>query len=264
MKSKIRVDGRTGSKELAKYFTSYGIQPEITKLPFGDFDFKGYGAAGVSGIVFERKRIDDLVASMQSKRLSGYQLPGMADAYDYGYLIIEGIWKSGPSGELMVNDRGKWYARGIHTRAVHNYVMGLAFRAGLMPWKTASQEETIGFIVDQYNMFKTPWEEHHAHEAVYAPAEANGNARQGFRLSLATRKVTRREKAAIAALPGLDDLARWVEGWFSSIRQMANAEEEEWAKKEYVTRAKQGKVGKKMKFGAVRAKKVVQAIVSGD
>lgn len=216
----IRLDYRTGSGELEPLFKQYGIKVEKTTLANGDFDWIGRGPNGVSvSVVAERKRLDsDLIDSMFYKRLSGKQLPGMSDDYDYGYLIIEGIWQVGLDGQIEVpagrdrNGKMLWRSLGVHSRVVHNYVMGLSFRAGLQPWKTKNDKETVSFIVDQYRMWtEKSWDEHKCHEAVYAPAYSNN----GRRLQLTTRKIPVIEKI-LMQLPGLDSRAKQVAAHLTS------------------------------------------------
>lgn len=251
----IRVDSRSGSGELAKYFQPYGITTELAHLEYGDFDFLGKGPKGECAVVFERKRIEDLVQSMESGRLSGHQLPGMTKQYDYGYLIIEGSWRSGADGQLEINQRGQWVSRQTHTRAITNFVMGLAFRAGLMPWKTYDQRDTARFIVDQYRMWnEKAWAEHRAHDTVYAPATVTG----GFRLFFNPRKVSTAEKVAMQ-LPGLQDKARYVAEKFGSVKTLASAPLEEWVDLRWKTRK-----GKVRKLGMSAALKIYQAIEEGS
>lgn len=245
------MDSRTGSAELAKYFTPYGIQPSLVHLDYGDFDFLGNGPKGQCAVVFERKRIEDLVQSMESGRLSGHQLPGMAQQYDYGYLIIEGSWRAGPDGQLEVNTRGHWHGSKMHTRAITNYIMGLALRAGLLPWKTFDQVETVRFVVDQYRMWnEKEWLEHKSHDVVYAPATPTS----GFHLMTNYRKVSLAEKVAMQ-LPGLQDKARYAAERFGTVKTVATANVEDWAGLVWRTRK-----GQPRKLGLLTAKKIVAAI----
>src|SRR5262249_5778675 len=151
-----------------------------------------------------------LIQSMTTHRLSGYQLSGLAEHYDYGYLVVEGIWRPGANGEIEVtNGRGGWISRRMHSRAVTNYVMGLALRAGLIPWRTITPEDTVSFIVDQYRMWtEKAWDEHKSHDSAYAPSDPTAASR-GMRLSFRPRTVTLAEKVAMQ-LPGMDDKARWA------------------------------------------------------
>jgi len=262
--SSLRIDDRTGSRELAKYFLDYGITPKVTRLEFGDLAFNGQGPSGECAIAVERKQIDDLVASIQSKRLSGHQIPGMIENYDYSYVLVEGIWKAGKSGELMVMGHGgRWAARETPTRAINNYLMGLTLRAGVIVWRTSSPEETVSFIVDQVRMWEKEWHEHKSHEGVYAPAMSNGAGRHGFFNNLHPRRVTVRERIALQ-LPGMDDRAKFVEGWFASAKEMCSAGPETWANKVWKTRGRHGQAGKERRLGKAAAEKIVEALRGAD
>lgn len=253
----IRLDYRTGSGELERLFLPFGIKVVKVKLDFGDFDFTGKGPAGECAVVIERKNINDLIQSIESKRLAGHQLPGMAAAYDYCYLIVEGIWRPAANGAVEIwqgwGTNGKWVEQGFHSRAIINYLMGLSLRAGVIVWRTASDIETVGFVVDQYAMWQKNWSEHRCHDAVYAPAA--GGSRK---LSLMPRDVSIVEKVA-AQLPGLDARARAVARSFKSVLEMSQAGEERWARVEWVDKNK-----KKRKLGAVTARKIVEALTGGN
>lgn len=249
----IRIDQRVGSGELEKYFRPYGVKTEKTKLDYGDFDFEGQGPKGLCGVVFERKRIEDLVDSMQSNRLTGHQLPGIARNYDYGYLIIEGAWRSSTEGLLEIPGRWGVDVRRIPARAVRNFVMGLTLRGGLIPWRTWNQEETVEFIVDQYRMWEKPWAEHTSHEAIYAPAEATGSM-----TVIRSRPMSRAEKIAMQ-LPGLDGKARYAAQKFKTPLSLITAKEGDWARMPWKTKKGQDRL-----LGAVTAKKICEAIRSAD
>lgn len=246
----IRVDSRVGSGELMGLFKPYGVVPQLTQLDFGDVEFEGHGPKGTCCIVFERKRISDLISSMQSGRLAGYQLPGMAGRYDYAYLLVEGIWETGPSGELIIRDHGNWRGtKSLMARSINNFVMGLALRAGMIPWRTTSPVQTVAFIVDQYRMWEKPWDQHHAHDAVYAPAQAGS-----FGLTFTKREISYTEKVAMQ-LPGIDSKARYVASHFGNIRRLANATEQEWTQVTW-----ENEKGQERKFGTNLARKLVDAI----
>jgi ERCC4-type nuclease len=253
---RIALDYRTGSKELAPLFLPYGIQVDLRCLSYGDLAFEGNGPRGRCAVVIERKQIGDLVDSIKSRRLSGHQLPGMADEYDYCYLIVEGVWKPGPDGELIVghgsteNERsygGSWsnaYSR-LRYRALDNYLATLELHAGVIYRRTLSPTETVAMVVDLYRWWNDKlWEEHSSHLAVYAPAEI----RQGkSRFQLVKRPVTLCEKWAMQ-LEGVDSKAEAVAQHFGSGRAMALAGEREWM-------AIRG-------IGKLIAKRAVQAIAS--
>lgn len=232
----IRLDYRTGSKELYPLFRPYGIQPEITTLEAGDIAFEGNGPRGRSAITIERKQIEDLIQSIESKRLSGSQLPGMDDQYDYAYLIVEGVWRAGPDGEMQIGRGsfesestfgGRWLpTRGrLRYRAVDNYLATLELHAGVICRRTLSPEETVAMVVDLYRWWNDKlWAQHSSHLAVYAPAVIKPGK---GRLNLARREASYAERFAMQ-LPELDTKAQRVAEHFGSGRVMANANEAEW------------------------------------
>jgi len=247
----IVVDRRMGSKELAPLFLPYGIQAEVKELEFGDVVFEGYGPAGRCLIAVERKRIEELAASIETRRLSGHQLPGMAEQYDYCYLIVEGIWRPGPDGGLQIGSGnfsleqsfgGRWFRsrNGLTYRAVDNYLSTLELRAGVVYRRSLDAEETVAMVVDLWRWWQEKtWEEHSSHLAVYAPAEQRG------RLRLERRAIPLAEKWAMQ-LPGVDTRARLVANHFGSARAMACATEQQWMEIDGI--------------GKVTAKKAVRAI----
>ncbi len=230
----IAIDYRTGSKELVPLFLPYGIQPAITKLEFGDLAFEGNGPGGRCAVVIERKQVGELVSSIQSRRLSGHQMPGMAESYDYCYLIVEGIWRPGPDGELQIGQGGfeaessfggRW-VRG-HGRAqflyrsVDNYLATLELHAGVICRRTLSPTETVAMVVDLYHWWNEKlWEGHSSHLGVYAPAVVR-------KMNLSRRRVSLAEKWAMQ-LPGVDTKAERVAEYFRSARVMANAGVKDW------------------------------------
>lgn len=223
----IRLDERVGSKELERLFTPYGIVPLLTRLEFGDLDFIGHGPKGDTAVVIERKRIDDLIQSMQSHRLSGHQLPGMARQYDYCYLVVEGIWRRGKEGNVEVLTNG-WVSRGLSYRAITSYLSTLQLRAGVNVWQTTNEYDTVGWVVDTYRWWtQKKWDEHNAHEAVYAPADTNQG--QGRKLSFKPREVRLAEKIALQ-LPGIADKRASEKKLQGFIEKLLGVGKDRWEK----------------------------------
>jgi ERCC4-type nuclease len=231
----ISLDYRTGSGELEPYFAAFGIEVVKKKLDYGDFSFEGRGPHGHCAIVVERKRIEELVAAIQSRRLSGHQLPGMAEQYDYCYLIVEGVWHPDPDGQLEIGygsmdgaERfgGQWrtsFGKGMHYRAVDNYLSTLELQAGVIYRRTMSAAETVFQVVDLYRWWQDKeWAAHTAHQAVYAPA-----AMTGRRILMTRRDVSLLEKIAMQ-LPGLDAKAERVAAHFGTLKAMVAASEADW------------------------------------
>lgn len=255
----IELDYRRGSGELEKQFLSYGIKVHKKTLEYGDVAWEGNGADGRCYVGVERKRIGDLIQSMQSQRLSGHQLRGISETFDTAYLLVEGIWKPGPAGEVMTHTGRGWMQNGMMTEAVDNHIMSLALRGGMLPWRTADPAETVSFCVHQYNSWQKKWSEHRSHDAIYIPQVQAVESTAGFFRMKPGRTVTKREEFAYGILTGLgSDKARWAARHFESIHAMVQAKAEEWEKVEW--RTSEGKV---RKIGKEVARKIVQVIRGG-
>lgn len=221
----IEIDSREGSGPFARLFNPYGIEIQLTRLNSGDFAFAGCGPQGTANIGFERKTINEIMDCITGDdRLTGEQLPKMAEDYDYCYLIVEGIWKAGKDGQVMVCRHGAhWKTYGLHARSLHNYLMGLTLRTGLIVWCSGTQQGTVDFLVDQYRMWQVPWDDHTSHNRIYAPKGAPGKLRFIFKT-----KAMRRLEAVLVQLPGLDSRAMDAARYFGSIRKALAATPEQW------------------------------------
>ena len=253
----LRIDKRKGSGELEKHFKAYGIQPQMAMLDFGDFDFDGSGPGDIGcAVVIERKQIDDLVASMKSKRLSGHQLPGMSENYDYGYLMVEGLWRPGDSGELEVWRNGKnsgWEAQGLLYSGILGYINTLIICAGMAYIRTCSEKDTVASVVELYKWWSKPYSSHKSHDAVYAPVNVS-TAWEGGKFTLTPRKVSTAEEMA-SRLPGFMHKARYVVEKFGSVADFARAGVPAWTGLVWVDSK-----GNKKKISKATAEKVVAVL----
>lgn len=240
----IDLDHRIGSGELLRKFAPYGVAVNKTVLAFGDMAWEGWGPNGLCLVGVERKRIDDLLQSIHSKRLSGYQLPGIVEHYDFGYLVVEGIWRTGEGGQLVVweGDGRGWTRRNMMARGVHNYLTTLSVQCGVNVWRTGKAQETVEYVVDQYRYWtEKKWEEHRAHQAVYLGKQEG----KRLRLGLAGRGKMNRalgpvEKVALV-MPGMgEELAYRVGKKFGSVRGMCEADEGKWREVKGVGKVKAG------------------------
>jgi len=237
----IQLDPRIGSKELYRYFKPFGITVDTsTQLLAGDLAWDGKGPDGeMVRVGVERKRIDDLLQSLHTKgssgvgRLVGSQLPDMAMIYDYGYVVVEGIWKAGSNGQLMVLGGDKrWYDRGVTTRQVHNFLSGLTLRAGFIVWQTSSPEQTVEWVVDQYRMWEKPWNEHKSHTGVYlgkgakeeggelAPARGG----RGLRITLETKTVGLVQRVAMQLIGVGQELGERIGEAYGSVEDLVSTD----------------------------------------
>lgn len=90
----ILVDSR--KDEGAKLFPEIkrlGVPCEKYQLEFGDVAFEGQTPQGTVLVGFERKTLSDILACIDTGRLSGHQAIGMKAQYGQRFLVVEGNWK---------------------------------------------------------------------------------------------------------------------------------------------------------------------------
>lgn len=171
-------------------------------LEYGDLAFEGNGECGPGAMIaLERKKLSDLITSMQKRRLSGHQARGLHKEYDYVFLIAEGMWRAGSGGEIehwgsnWTSSRGSdgkmrrtpgksgwipFYAHATNHAvsytqlASYMYSMTLrsksARREPLRIIRTSTLAETAAQVVALYKNFTEKlWEDHHAHDQIYTP-----------------------------------------------------------------------------------------------
>jgi len=168
----ISVDDRTGSKEL---FPLLPDPKRMERLEYGDFAWLGRGPNGPEMVGVERKKISDLVASMESGRLSGHQLLGLTTAYDRVYLLVEGEWRPRqPDGILEIYTHKRWHpydygSRRYMARDIYNFINSLVAACGLMYWKTDTPWQTAHWIADTYTWWQKEWERHRSFQKAHVP-----------------------------------------------------------------------------------------------
>ena len=219
----IIIDPRTGSGELEPLFKPYGVDVLKDTLTFGDFSFCGNGPNGTVGIGIERKRMNDLVASMRDKRLSGYQLPGLLKTYDYVSLVVEGIYRISKNGSIEVYVRGTWRnmlagARTVTYREIDHYLSSLTHLCGVTVLYTSTPAHTVEQIVSRYRWWNDKeWSKHSSFDQIYTHVpDPIGRSR------LMQRTVSLVDKVA-AQLYGVDKKAFELGKKFKTVKQLANA-----------------------------------------
>lgn len=162
----ILIDYRSGSSELSPLIR---IPHHITKLEYGDFSFMGNGPQGPAVIGVERKTIMDLVSSISSGRLSGHQLVGLLNIYDFVYVVVEGQWKIHPSGLLYrVTSGGNWTKvhlgkREFSANSVYNFINTMSVMCGIITVRTNNVRETAKWLDGLYEWWSKDWGKHNSH-----------------------------------------------------------------------------------------------------
>lgn len=184
----------------------------------------GNGPTDMIYVGIERKRLSDLVDSIRTERLSGHQLGGLLDYFNVVWLIVEGIFRCGPNGDLQIpRQRGQrtvWesYYCGrtpILYEEVDNFVTTMQM-AGMNYKRTAGPDETVKVVVDLYRWFSKEWKEHKGHLGIYAPIPEKNTFSP-----LLSRPKANLITSMAAQLPGLYQRAWKVGTYFSTPLEMA-------------------------------------------
>lgn len=172
----LLIDDRAGSKELAQPLEALGLPVELTRLQFGDVAFVGRGEKGSDvSIGIEFKQIGELVTSLRTERLQGFQLPGMRNemGYDHCYLFFEGQWLYDKQGLLQRRSRtnprllkplpGKMTISELLKRLFVLHLVG-----GINPWPTLTRQDTLSSIRDLYRTWTDKaLDQHKSHLGIY-------------------------------------------------------------------------------------------------
>ncbi len=228
-----RREGKGESDKLVDELTKLGVEAVVGELEYGDAAFSGSGEFGDAMIGVERKKLSDLINSMQKHRLSGHQLRGLWEHYDYVWLVTEGLWRPGPAGEIeeyMGNGWRAFYSRSdrhaVAYRQLDSYLNSLSLRSRSKSGepvhvkRSSTMKETAAIYASLWHGYQKPWEDHHAHDQVYAKDILTGRA--NGRVGLVQAKPTSAWMMA-AQIPGVDRKAEMVAKHFGSVREMTLA-----------------------------------------
>lgn len=237
----ILIDDRVGSKEMLGYLKDIAA---LTHLEYGDACYAGNGPEGDVLIGVERKTIGDLIQSMASGRLSGFQLLGMSELYNVMYIVVEGDWRANPeSGAIDVRKR-VWSPINTNLKKAYtgemiwNYMNSLEFNWGCHTIYTNSTNETCQWIRANFSWWNSKeYSEHRSHSMSWNP-------------QLINKKVPTIRKVAECFRGIGPTVSKRLESRFGTTKRMINASEKEW-------RSVEG-IGDKI------ASRVVRTIETGD
>jgi ERCC4-type nuclease len=219
----IYLDNRVGSKDLLPLLPKNTA--ELTHLEYGDAMFLGRGVDDVPIVIgIERKRINDMLTSMTSGRLSGHQLPGLTACYDVVYVVVEGLWRPNPrDGILEVPGRNGWRAvslgaRRFMVKELWSFINTLQLLAGVYVWRTGTARATAQWITNLYHWFNSkPIDAHKSHVAQHIQYA-----------QLSTKQPPLVQRVA-AQLPGVGfGRSKTIAKRFDSLLDMVLASERDW------------------------------------
>lgn len=240
----LLVDDRVGAVELAGPLRKLSLPVQVQRLEGGDFVFDGDGAGGKTVKVgIERKRMDDILTCIRTRRWADEQLPKMRAECDVVVLLIEGIWREAEDGRLEVWRRGEWSDPATGARPageLRTFAMTQQFKAGVHVVFSPKVEATCKWIQSAWLWWNAAggYDRHHSHGGgVYLPRETIG--------------VLGRVGAMACRVDGIGPtLAVFVQEAFRSPHEAVNAGLRRWADIPWVT-----KTGKQQRLGMGRAMK---------
>jgi ERCC4-type nuclease len=176
----ILVDDRVGSRDIVDdgYLDTLGVPYELTRIQSGDFAITGYGSDGLTMIGIERKRVDDLIASIDGGRVTNAQLVTMDDFYQVRYLLIEGMHRLGRDNtiEKVV---GNSFLPCVNRNMTYTRLLGSLIhiqQTGVKLVYTNTSYETAVALRAIHSWWSKPWHEHEYQE-VYTAHKLDGAAR---------------------------------------------------------------------------------------
>jgi ERCC4-type nuclease len=246
----ILIDDRE-DPGLTDHLARFGLPISTVRLEYGDLAIQS--SEGLL-IGYERKRLTDLIACMQDRRLSGHQLKGMWGLYDRVELIVEGIWKPGDTDAIeIMNGHGGWTTlfhrgSGISYRQVDSYLYSQYECGGVPCWRTGSLAETAHLYASRFHWWQKDYQLHKSHDVLFCN-EPSAQRRGACTLHQgAANAVT----MMAAQVPGIDSKAWDIGKHFRSPADMCLADEREWRRVEWTDRK-----GNVKHFGKETARRIV-------
>lgn len=226
------------------------------KVQAGDYCFHSLnGPDGLCTVGIERKRVRDMLGSMESGRYVGSQLPAMLHVYDFSFLIVEGYYRANPESlriELPAGRRGNktrwkdqvWGTRAMHFAALDSHLTTLRLHTPVHVIKTRTPQETALEIYILWHHFHSKkWSQHKSHLAFpFRGHRPPGNVAPSFLRCLAKE------------MPGIQwERSKQCEQVFRTVQDMFNAPWEKWAMIDGITERKAREIVAKIR-GTHRSK----------
>jgi ERCC4-type nuclease len=245
----ILLDDREDSA-LGDQLARFGLPISVVRLDFGDLAIQS--SKGLL-IGYERKRLTDLISSMQDRRLSGHQLRGMWSMYDRVELIVEGIWRAGQNDEIEVATQGKWVTlfhrgSGISYRQIDSYLYSQYQCGGVPYWRTNSTAETAHLYASRWHWWQKDYELHKSHDVLFTNEPSAQKRGAVVMMQGDPSPVT----LVAAQIPSIDAIAWDVGKHFSSVEEMVLASPQAWRRVAWTDRK-----GRVKHFGRERAQGIV-------
>lgn len=249
MSKAILLDNRVGSKDLFPALKKYGAK--MVRLESADIMFTGNGPEGPVGIGIERKRITDLVGSMESGRLVDHQIPLLLEHYERPYILIEGLWRTNPKTGHFEYRRSatdawrplRFRERTFYGKSIHGFINTLQSLVGIPVVQCHSKTETVHWILALYDWWNKEWGKHKSHRTLQQSCKGTWQPSQFSTRPNIVRRVA-------ACLPGIgDERSLAVSQRFQTPLEMFEATVEDWQEIAGIGKGTAEKVTKALREG---------------
>jgi ERCC4-type nuclease len=171
----IYVDTRAGSAELVPLLKGKGLPVTPTRLDYGDVSFLGLGPDGEPvSVGIECKTIHDVLKCVCDGRFAGHQLPGLVQAYDQVWLLIEGEWRANSKTGILQyhRKRGEWREASVGTRRfmasdLMTWLFTMETKGGIRVVRASDWGEAVLWLKALYGWWMKGWDAHQSHLAFH-------------------------------------------------------------------------------------------------
>lgn len=173
----IQIDDRIGSAEMAPLLRQLGVEVELTRMAFGDVAFMGWAQNGTPvSVGLELKKLDDVIACIESGRFAGHQLPGLIQSYDHIWLLVCGSWYGRRADGVLltkrINHRGQEYwveagggRRRWMARDLESWLISMEILGGIRVHRVEDWQEGAQWIKTVANWFSR--DDHKSHKVLF-------------------------------------------------------------------------------------------------
>ena len=172
----LYIDNRAGSKDLYPLLRARGLPVSLVRIDFGDVTFLGMGPeqAPVS-VGIEVKTIHDVLKCIADGRFAGHQLPGLVQAYDQVWLLVEGTWRGNAKTGLLEyrHSKGQWRECSVGTRRfmctdLLTWLFTITIKGGARFARVSDWGEATAWLSSLYSWWTMKgWEGHKSHLAFH-------------------------------------------------------------------------------------------------
>ena len=168
----LLIDYRVGSAELLTPLRKMGLPAERGDIP-ADIAFEGHGEGGAPVMVgIEFKKLGELVQSLRTQRLQGYQLLTMREHFQFCYLLVEGELRYDTKGYLTTRVGRRDFKRlpgtmGVSELLKRLFTLHLNGGLNILPFARIRADTLLTISTLYHTWTDKSLNEHESHIAIY-------------------------------------------------------------------------------------------------